>query len=88
MTALKGILMNSVDIVLSNHAKMQMLRRRIIPEDIFLVLRLGIHVDGKEEDTLEACIDLEGRPLTVVYDARRFEEHGLFYIVTVLRRWC
>ena len=61
--------MSSTDIVLSNHARMQMQRRRITLEDIALVLQFGDHVDGAEEDTREACTELDGKPLTVVYDS-------------------
>lgn len=43
--------MNSIDIVLSNHAAMQMQRRRVTLEDLALVLQFGEHVDGSEAGT-------------------------------------
>ena len=52
--ALLGKQMNSIDIVPSDHARMQMQRRRITLEDMALVLRFGDHEDGVEEGTREA----------------------------------
>ncbi len=65
-----------------------MQRRRITLEDIALVLQFGNHVDGAEEDTREACTELDGKPLTVVYDSIDHKFRETFYIVTTLRRKC
>lgn len=65
-----------------------MQRRGVSLEDVALVLQFGDHVDGKEKGTREACIELDGRPLTAVYDALEHGFSGLFHIVTVLRRMC
>ena len=81
-------MVNPIDIAPSDHARMQMQRRRIAFEDIALVLQYGEHVDGLEEGTREARIELGGRPLTVVYDLARYEADGFFYVITVLRRRC
>ena len=79
-------IMTSIDIQLSYHAEMVMQRRRITLEDIALTLEIGEHIDGREECTREAYLELDGKPVTVVYDLARYEMQGLFYIVTVLRR--
>ena len=81
----KGM-MPSIDIQLSYHAGMVMQRRRITLEDIALTLHVGEHTDGREECTREAYLELDGKPVTVVYDLARYELQGLFYVVTVLRR--
>ena len=65
-----------------------MQRRRITLEDVALVLQFGEHREGQEEGTWESCLELEGRPVTVVYDLARYEQQGLYYIVTLLRRRC
>ena len=80
--------MSSTDIVLSRHATMQAQRRRISLEDIALALQYGEHVEGEEEGTREACIELDGRPIAVVYDAGEHRPRQLFYVITVLRRRC
>ena len=80
--------MNLPDIILSDHAAMQMQRRRVTLEDLALVLRVGDHVDGREEGTREVCIELDGRPLTVVYDSERERSTGMIHVITVLRRTC
>lgn len=77
-----------LDIVLSNHAAMQMQRRRIKLADVSLALQFGEHTDGYEQDTREACIELDGRPLTVVYNASELGRSGSYYVITVLRRRC
>ena len=77
-----------MDIVLTDHAVSQMRRRRISLEDTLLVLELGVHVDGLEEGTREACTEVDGRPITIVYDELEFRFRGTFVIVTVIRRKC
>ena len=77
-----------MDIVTTDHAITQMRRRRITLDDTLLVLRLGVHVDGLEEGTLEACAEVDGRPITVVYDELEYRFRELFVIVTVMRRKC
>ena len=79
-------LMASIDIQTSYHAGMVMQRRRITLEDIELTLDLGEHTDGREEYTREAYLELDGKPVKVVYDLARYEMQSLFYIITVLRR--
>ena len=80
--------MYPANIVLSGHTEMQMQRRRVTLEDVALALQLGEHVEGQEKGTHEACIELDGRPLTVVYDSIEHRFRDLFYVVTVLRRGC
>ena len=80
--------MNPVDIAIGAHAAMQMQRRRITLPDVALVLQFGEHVDGREEGTREACIELDGTPLTVVYDSVEHKFRGLFHVITVLKRRC
>ena len=80
--------MNPVDIVIGAHAAMQMRRRRTTLMDVALVLQFGDHVDGREEGTREACIELSGVPLTVVYDSVEHQFRGMFYVITVLKRRC
>ena len=80
--------MNSTDIVLSNHARMQMQRRGISLEDVALTLKFGEHIAGEEDDTMESGIELDGRPITVIYSSTKHQENGLFFINTVLRRRC
>jgi hypothetical protein len=66
-----------------------MQRRRVSLEDVALTLQHGEHVEGYEEGTGEACLDeLDGRPLTVVYDSFEHRFRGVFYVITVLRRRC
>ena len=59
------------------HAAVQMSRRRISEEDVTLRLQYGDHNDGSTPGTHEAWVELEGRPLTVVHDSRRFEASGV-----------
>ena len=75
-------------IVPTDHAVSQMRRRRITWEDIRLVLELGVHVDGLQEGTLEACTEIDGRPITVVYNELEYRFRNAFVIVTVMRRMC
>ena len=46
----------------------------------------GRRGDGRKEGTREAWIEIDDRPVTGVYAATRLLEHGLYYVVTVLRR--
>ena len=78
--------MTRISIQLSYHAGMVMQRRRITLEDIALTLRLGEHTDEREQGTREAYLELDRKPVTVVYDLARYEAQDLFHIVTVLRR--
>ena len=81
--------MPATDIVLSNHARMQMQRRGVSLEDVALTLQHGKHVEGQEEGTGEACVDeLDGRPLTVVYDSLEHQFKGVFCVINVVRRRC
>ena len=57
-----------MEIVLTNHAVVQMQKRRITFQDVQLVLQLGNHVQGGVEETMESCIEIGGRPISVVYD--------------------
>lgn len=77
-----------MDIVPTDHAVNQMRRRGITLDDLLLVLELGVHVDGLEEGTLEACAEVDGRPITVVYDALEHRFRDVFVIVTAMRRKC
>ena len=38
--------------------------------------------------TLEACIEIGGRPITVVYDELDHRFRDLFRIITVIRKRC
>ena len=58
-----------LDIRLSEHARRRAAERSIAPIDIQLVISLGEHIEGVHEGTREACIEIGGKPLTVVYDA-------------------
>ena len=78
--------MTLIDIQLSLHAETRMQRLRRGSEDIALTLQHGEHTQGEEEGTREAYVELDGKALTVVYDATRYEDENLFYIVTILRR--
>ena len=78
----------SVDIILTDHASRQMMRRRISIEDIRLVLTLGRHSDGLEEETMEACAEIDGRPITVVYDELAHKFRDVFHVITVIRKRC
>ena len=79
-------MMASIDIQLSYHAKTRMERKRISMEDIALTLELGEHTDGRRPGTREAYLELDGRPVTVVYDLTRYEMQDLFHVITVIRR--
>lgn len=72
-----------MEIVPTDHAVNQMRRRGITLSDILLVLELGTHLEG-----LEACTEVEGRPVTVVYDELEHRFRDVFVIVTVMRRKC
>ena len=77
-----------MDIVPTDHAIHQMRRRGITLSDMTLVLELGTHVEGLEGGTLEACAEVDGRPVTVVYDELEHRFQDMFVIVTVMRRKC
>ena len=55
-------------------------------EDIALTLELGEHTDGRRPGTREAYLELDGKPVTVIYDLARHEMQDLFHVVTVIRR--
>ena len=80
--------MQSTDIVLSSHARMQMQRRGITLEDVTLTLQFGEHVTGEEDGTMEAYVELDAKPITVVYRSTDHHASGLFFVITVLRRRC
>ena len=80
--------MQPANIVLSSHARIQMQRRRISPDDVALTLKFGEHVTGEEDGTLEACTELEGKPVTVVYSSVEHQMNGRFFVITALRRRC
>ncbi|MCH8063806.1 MAG: DUF4258 domain-containing protein [Chloroflexi bacterium] len=80
--------MQSNDIVLSSHARMQMQRRGITLEDVTLTSQFGEHVTGEEDGTMEACIELDGKPITVVYRSIEHQVSGLVFFITALRRRC
>ncbi len=65
-----------------------MLQKGIGQTDIEMVLSLGEHVEGKRAGTQEACAEMDGRPITVVYDADQYLARDVYRIVTVLRRGC
>ena len=67
---------------------MQMQRRGVTLEDVALTLHFGEHVKGEEDGTIEACTELDGKPLTVVYDSTEHNASGLYFVITVLRRRC
>ena len=77
-----------VDIVLTDHASYQMRDRRITMEHIRLVLDLGQHSEGEEEQTMEACAEIDGRPITVVYDELTHRLRDIFRVITVIRKRC
>ena len=77
-----------MEIVLTNHAVVQMQKRRITFQDVQLVLQLGNHVPGGVEETMEACIEIGGRPITVVYDELDHRFRDLYRIITVIRKKC
>ena len=80
--------MSCVDIALTDHASYQMRRRRITMEDIGLVLDLGQHYEGEEEQTMEACAEIDGRPITVIYDELDHRFRDIFRVITVIRKRC
>ena len=80
--------MQSTDIVLSSHARMQMQRRGITFQDVLLTLHFGEHVIGEEDDTIEACTELDDKPITVVYRSIEYQITGSIFVITVLRRKC
>ena len=84
-TLLTGM-MPSIDIQLSYHAGTRMQSKRISMEDIAFTLELGEHTDRRRAGTREAYLELDGKPVTVVYDLARYEMQDLFHVVTVIRR--
>ena len=77
-----------VDIILTDHASYQMRKRRITMEHIRLVLDLGQHSEGEEEQTMEACAEIDGRPITVIYDELDHRLTDIFRVITVIRKRC
>ena len=77
-----------VDIILTHHVSHQMRKRRITMEHIRLVLDLGQHSEGEEEQTMEACAEIDGRPITVVYDELAHRLRDIFRVITVIRKRC
>ncbi len=77
-----------VDIILTDHASYQMRKRRITMEHLTLVLDLGQHYEGEEEQTMEACIEIDGRPITVIYDELDHRLTDIFRVITVIRKRC
>ena len=77
-----------VDIILTDHASYQMRRRRITMEDVRLILDLGQHYEGEEEQTMEACAEIDGRPVTVIYDELDHRFRDIFRMITVIRKRC
>ncbi|MCY4651593.1 MAG: DUF4258 domain-containing protein [Dehalococcoidia bacterium] len=77
-----------MDIILTDHASYQMRRRRITMEDIRLILDLGQHSEGEEEQTMEACAEIDGRPITVIYDELDHRFRDIFRVITVIRKRC
>ena len=74
---------------LTKHARTRMVRRGVSLQDIAIVIEAGDHHEGPDEETGEVCLDdLNGRPLAVIYDKDQHELHGVFRIVTVIRRRC
>ena len=76
------------DIFLSDHAVSQSIIRRISIEDIMLTLDLGQHSEGMEEGTMEACSEIDGKPITVIYDELDHRFRDVFYIITVIKKRC
>lgn len=76
------------DIFLSDHAVSQSIARRISIEDIMLTLDFGQHSEGVEEGTMEACTELDGKPITVIYDELEHRFRDVFYLITVMRKRC
>ena len=83
-----GIANPRQDMFLSDHAVSQSITRRISIEDIMLTLDFGQHSGGMEEGTMEACIELDGKPITVIYDELDHRFRDVFYIITVMRKRC
>ncbi len=77
-----------VDIILTDHASYQMRRRRITMEDIRLTLDLGQRSEGEVEQTLEACAEIDGRPIAVIYDELDHRFRDIFRVITVIGKRC
>ena len=77
-----------MEIILTSHTVDQMQKRRITFQDVQLVLQLGNHALGGVGETMEACIEIGGRPITVVYDELDHRFRDLFRIITVIRKRC
>ena len=37
---------------------------------------------------MEACIEIKGKPITVIYDELEYKFKDVFYIVTVMKKRC
>lgn len=75
-----------MDIILTDHASYQMRKRRIAMEDIRLTLDLGHHLEGEEEETMEAYAEIDGKPIAVIYDELDHRFRGVFRVITVIRK--
>ena len=78
----------SVDIFLTDHASYQMRKRRFTMEDVRLTLAVGLHSQGEEEETMEACTEIDGKPITVIYDELEHRFRDVFRVITVIRKRC
>ena len=76
------------DIIPTDHASNQMRKRRISRDYINLVLTYGEHLEGEYEGTREACIEIDGIPITVVYDKLAHKSEDVFRIITVIKKRC
>ena len=76
------------DAIISQHALSRMLRKGIRLTDVEMVLSLGEHGEGRRPGIREACAELDGRPITIVYDAGEYLAKDVYRIVAVLRRRC
>jgi len=75
-------------IKLTDHARQRAALRGVTLSDIADVLTYGRHVDGCEAGTSEAYAEIDGKPLTVVYDSLEYELYGVTSVITVIRRAC
>ncbi len=57
-------------------------------EHIMLILDLGQHSEGEEEQTMEARAEIDGRPITVIYDELDHKFRDIFRVITVIRKRC
>ncbi len=57
-------------------------------EDVRLTLDLGQHSHGEVEETMEACVETDGKPVTVIYDELDHKFRDTFRVITVIRKRC